>query len=164
MRHEKHRTLSGIGVIEIVVGVAILVIIMVGVVSALHTYVRVGLGNSSTLKALYLAEEGVEAMRFFRDASWSANIAPLAPDTTYYLVFSPAGYLATTTATTTDGFERRFTVSPVYRRDSDKDIVATTSPAAKTIDPNTLEVAVTVRFQGGLSRTIQSYLTNLFDN
>ena len=151
----------GAGLLEVVIGAAIIAVVLLGTVAAFQAFVRSGLATTAKLQASFLAEEGVEAMRSIRDRSWS-EFAGLS-GSTYHLVFS-SEWDATTTTQTIDGvFARTVAVGDVYRRVSDSDIVASTSLDAKSLDPNTKRVEVEVIW--GDTSTVESvtYLTNLFE-
>jgi len=103
-----------------------------------------------------------------RDDAW-ANLSSLTSGAWYYLAWNGTKWTATSTATTTDGtFTRTFKLDDVYRRNSDKDIVASDSADPKALDANTKKLTVQVAF-GGVSTTtptykqIVTYLANLFE-
>ena len=136
---------KGLGLIEIVVGTAIISLSLVGLVTAFNVFIRTGLSNTNKIQATYIMEEGLEAVRYLRDAGYSANISSLTSGTSYYLLFDGSDWSATTTQTLIDSrFDRIVTIADVYRRDSDDDIVASTSPDSKTLDSNTIQATVTV--------------------
>ena len=144
------------GLIEIVIGAAIVGIALVSLMTALQKYMQVGLQNGKKIQAAYFAEEGIEVMRGLRDSSF-ASFAALGGGT-YYLGFSGASWNATTTATTTlQGFTRTVAIEGVYRRNSDNDIVPATSTEAKYLDPGTMLVTVTVTWGGGLASSLVAY-------
>ena len=137
--------LRGSGLIEVVIGAGIIFIVLSGLVSALRLFVHSGSATTEKLQAALLVEEGVEAMRSIRDRSWS-EFNGLSGGT-YHLVLG-SSWSATTTVQLIDSrFTRVFTVESVYRRNSDSDIVASTSPDQKTLDPNTKRVVVTISWR-----------------
>ena len=80
--------------------------------------------------------------RVLRDASW-ANFAAITLDMPYRLALVAGVWQATTSATLIDGvFDRTMTLSSVYRATAGSDIVASTSPVAKAIDPAARHVSV----------------------
>ncbi len=160
---------KGLGLIEIVVGTAIISLSLVGLVTAFNVFIRTGLSNTNKIQATYIMEEGLEAVRYLRDAGYSANISSLTSGTSYYLLFDGSDWSATTTQTLIDSrFDRIVTIADVYRRDSDDDIVASTSPDSKTLDSNTIQATVTVSWDssGSVSEEISAveYLTDFYDN
>lgn len=154
---------SGITLIEIVIGVGIISIILVSLVSSLQFFLKRGLIHTEQIQSSFLLEEGIEVMRFFRDDSWS-NISDLVIDTEYYLFFEGSSWDTTTTATTTNSFTRTVTLRSVYRKDSDDRIVASSSPEAKTLDPNTVLITVKVTSQTSNVEELSTYITNLLNN
>ena len=108
MRHFDQRNISqsGFGLVEALVGFAIVVIVLVGFVSAFQTYLSVQSLNTEKIQAAYILEEGVELTRYLRDESFSTNIETLSVDTPYYVYMSTSTVIATTTATTTGTFTR----------------------------------------------------------
>ena len=118
--------------------------------------------SSNKIRANFIAEEGLEVMRHLRDKSWSANLAPLAPGTLYYLSFD-AGSSAWSTTISSPGlidgvFERTVRVAAVMRDGAD-DIV----DSGGIVDPDTLKIIVTTTWEGR-SVGAETYLTNLFAN
>jgi hypothetical protein len=124
-------------------------------------YLKTALENGKAVQAAYLAEEGVEVMRYLRDASWTQNIAPLSLNTPYGLAMSNA-WVTNSTSTWIGGFNRIVTLASV-ERDAESDIVA----SGGTIDPNIKLVSVSVSWpQHGATttKTVATYLTNLHSN
>lgn len=162
----KHKKISrlggaGVGLVEIVVGAAILSALLFTVSTFLSKSLYASREMSNTVKASFLLEEGLEVARFFRDESWQ-NITGLTPSVDYYLLFSGSSWATTTTVTTDDNiFYRTFVVEDVYR-----DFSGVIVPGG-SIDPNTRKVTSSVSWNSGLSTTtivISTYLTNLFAN
>ena len=147
---------------EVVIGTALILISLVGLTTAYSFYLKAGFKNTDTLKASFLLQEGVEAVTLMRDDAWT-NLSSLAISTPYYLSWNGSKWVATSTAVTVDGtFTRTITLDEVYRRNSDKDIVASTSPDAKSIDFGTKKLTITVVW-GTASSTMVTYLANLFE-
>ncbi|MEK7208222.1 MAG: hypothetical protein AAB699_01580 [Patescibacteria group bacterium] len=152
----------GFSLVEVVVGTALILLSLAALAGAYSFYLKAGLANTDKLKAAFLLQEGVEAVTALRDEAW-ANLSSLAPGTWQYLHWNGATWVATSTATTTDGvFTRDFQLDEVYRRHSDKDIVASTSPDAKAVDSNTRLLTVRVTAPG-INQTLTTHLTNLFE-
>lgn len=155
---------SGFGLVEAVVGAAIIASTLLGVVAAAQLAFRATKEANLKLRALFLAEEGLEAARILRDASFSKNISPLVLGTDYYLNFSGGNWQLTTTAPplTDDVFDRRIRLAAVSRSSSDDIVVS-----GGTLDPNTKEVTVSLNWTNrGQSANIafSTYLANLFNN
>lgn len=156
----------GFSLVEVIIGTALILISLTGLVAGYSFYLKAGLKNTDALKAAFLLEEGAEAVTLLRDDGWSA-LSSLTAGVPYYLSWSGTKWTATSTATTTDAlFMRTVTLDEVYRRNSDKDIVASSSPDAKTLDANTRKL--TVRVSWGTAPSVEerqavTYLTNLFE-
>ncbi len=157
MRHTQ-----GFGLIEIIIGSAIMSVGMLMVVSSYTFYVRYALSNQHNVQVAYILEEGVESVRFLRDTSWSKNIGALSTTTAYYLSFT-SGYWATSTIPQyVDGkFLRSIAISDVKRDVNDK------IASSGTYDPATKLVTVTVSFAdrgATTTKTLSAYITNLYTN
>ncbi|TSC57914.1 MAG: Uncharacterized protein Greene041679_224 [Parcubacteria group bacterium Greene0416_79] len=153
----------GFSLVEVVIGAALILLSLIGLITAYSFYLKAGLKNTDRVKAAFLLEEGVEAVLLLRDGAWS-NLSSLTGGTWYYLAWNGSSWSATTTETVVDSvFTRTFRIDEVYRRDSDKDIVASTSPAAKSVDQNTKRVTVRVATDEGVTGELATYLTNLFE-
>ncbi|MDP7648317.1 MAG: hypothetical protein QGI82_01305, partial [Candidatus Pacebacteria bacterium] len=82
----------------------------------------------------------------------------------YNLAFDGSNWEATTTSALIDNvFDRTITIVDVYRRDSDDDIIASTSPDSKTLDPNTVQVTASVSWDGD-EVNATTYFTNIFND
>ena len=160
MQKKKNR---GFGLIEIIIGSAIILSGILAVIVSYSTYIEYALSNEKNIEAGNLLEEGLEAVTFLRQKSWSANIAPLLNSTTYYLSFNGAYWATTTTPQYVDGlFLRSIKVDDV-NRDSMDAVVA----VGGTYDPNTKKITATVSFWQGHATTTQSistYIANLYNN
>lgn len=157
-------TSKGMGLIEIIIGTSIISLSMVGLIAAFNLFIRAGLANTEKIQAIYLLEESSEAFRHMRDGGWTVNIDSLSKDVSYHLALESSSWIATTTASLIDGvFDRTAVVYDVYRRDSDSDIVASTSPDSKTLDPNIVQITTNVIWNNG-SVNSTTYLTNMLNN
>ncbi len=155
---------AGFSLIEIVIGVAMLTTFLLSISAYYRKVLDVSNDTTRHIQSSFLLEEGLEAVRTFRDQSWTAHIATLAPDTTYYFHWNGTQWHPTTTPQVTEGFfTRSFTVAPVYRDASD-DIAS-----AGVLDLGARKVTVSVTWQrkgGTLSTTdvAETYITDLFSN
>lgn len=153
---------EGFSLMEIVVavGIAALVIFSLGKVN--ETALRLSSESADRIEASLLLNEGVEAMKFLRNKSWSQNIAPLSTSATYYLTFATTTYAATTTAPALiDGaFSREVTISAVTRDAQD------TIASGGVNDSSTRKVTVTVSWQNhdSYSEKIDMYLSDIYQN
>jgi len=159
----------GYSLIEIAVAIALVMAFVSSIVAASHFELKAVNESARKGKAAFLLEEGLEAVRILRDRGWSDNIGPLVSGSTYYPVFSINWKVVATDPGLIDGlFTRTVVFDDVWRRNSDSDIVDVSSGDAKTLDPNTKQVTVTVSWPGpgGAAReeSIATYLTNIFQN
>lgn len=156
----KARKVSGFGLIEVVIGSAILATTIWSIAGYYQQALKVSQSTGQIMQASFLLEEGVEVAQFFRDNSWS-NISGMAAGTPYYLVWGGTAWATSTTPSTVDGtFTRSIVASDVYR-DGNDDI--TTSGG--TIDTGTREITATVTWNDHgttASRSLSAYLTNIF--
>ena len=152
----------GFGLIEIVIGSAIILSGILAVIASYSTYIEYALANEKNVEAANVLEEGLEVMTFLRNKGWNANILPLATTTTYYLSFDGSSWTTTTTAQYVDGmFLRSINIDDVRRDGTDA------ISSSGTIDPNTKKITATVSyFQGHATttRSISTYIANLYSN
>lgn len=157
---------GGMGSLEILIGAAIIVTGILALIIAFNSFFAFALANDENIQAAYLSEEGLEAMTFLRDGSYTGNISPLSTSAIYYLTWdsSASSWETTTTPQYVDGiFLRQITLTAVNRDSSGR---ITTSDEG-TLDPNTRLVTVTLKYFEGHATTTQSmstYLTNFYDN
>ena len=153
---------NGLTLVEVLVATSIVLVFLLALFEVSNLYLRTVFLNTGSVKATFLAEEGLEAIRFLRDSSWDENIVPLSNGTDYGLVLESNLWQATTTNIFIDGiFERIMNLSEVYRDASD-DIVS----SGGTLDSDTRLVTVTVSWktsQATTTRLISTYLSNILD-
>ncbi len=149
---------------EIIIGTTIISLSLVGLITSFNLFVSTGLSNTQKVQAVYILEESIEAFRYIRDDGWTANISTLSKNVSYNLAFDGSNWEATTTSALIDNvFDRTITIVDVYRRDSDDDIIASTSPDSKTLDPNTVQVTASVSWdEDEVNAT--TYFTNIFND
>jgi len=150
---------QGFGLIEIIIGAAIVSLGVLAIVNSFNTYTQYALNNQYNIQTAYLLEEGVEVMRFFRSGGWASQIAPLSTTTTYYLVFSNGNWATTTVPQYIDGrLLRSVTISDVRRNSSDK------IDSTGVYDPNTKLITVTVAQyikSATTTKTLSAYISNI---
>lgn len=153
---------AGFGLIEIVIGAAIILLAILAANTTYTTYVQYALANQGNVQASYLLEESLEAVTYIRDKGWATNIASLNPATTYYLAFTGGTWVSTTAPQYVDGlFLRSINIAAVNRDANDR------IAEAGTLDPNTKLITATVSyFQGHATstKTISTYITNIYNN
>lgn len=152
----------GFGLVEVVVGVSIIASSIFFVMFVAQISQRVMGDGVSKLKAAFLAEEGIEAVKIMRDDGWQSNITPLQSGASYHLAFNGSGWEATSSPIYIDEiFERTFVAEDV-RRDINDDI---SSSGAN--DPNTKKITATVSWlgrKGTTTESVSTYITNIFSN
>lgn len=162
----KNRNLKkGIMLAEVLIAVFIFSVILGVLVTINNLYLTSVSSSLKSVKALYLAEEGMEAVRIVRDTNFS-NFQNLTEGENYYLYFSNSAsstWEATTSDSykSTDGVDRWFVLNPV-RRDYNKIATSTGS-----IDPNIKKVTVYVSWDdksGTTTKSLSTYLTKLIKN
>lgn len=157
---------TGFGLLEIVISVAIIGSTVFALSFVFLIANKLELKASNQIRANFLAEEGLEALRFLRDNSWSGHLANLNTATTYYFSFNAAGSSWSITASSLgliDGvFIRSFTVAAVNRDGADDIVDSGGSPDANTKKFN---VSVAWSERGTYSTTtVSTYLSDIFAN
>lgn len=153
---------SGSGILEVIVGLAIVAVGVFSLLRAYNYYLNFALLHKYNVQAVLLAEEGVEAVKLLRDTSWSSKITPLGTGTPYGIAFVGSSWTSTTTRQYIDGrFDRTFVLSEVYRDSNDR------IASSGTLDSNTRKLIVSVSSRNMLATTtksISTYITNIFAN
>ena len=153
---------SGFGVVEMLIGAAVLSVSLLGIANFFQTALRASGTTQAAVQGDYLLEEGVETTKIFRDLSYTNNFIKISTTTNYYFAWSGTNWATTTTNTFIDGkFERKLTFTDV-KRDVNSDI-----SSSGTYDPDTKLVTVSVAWAGPSGTTthsIQTYVTNIFSN
>jgi len=145
---------KGIVAVEAIVGVTIAALVLLFVSHSIVRFVNTGRDSTEKTQALYLAEEGLEMVRFIRDKKWS-YISDLTDGTTYYLDINATTIATSTTKEVIGEFARSFEISPV-ERDSNDDIVSSGTPDGDS-------KYVTVRIEWGTPTTTVSLVSILAD-
>lgn len=138
------RLRRGVSIVEVILGVSIAALAIAFMSHTIVRYASVGTETLDRTRAVFLAEEGLELMRYLHDDSWT-NMSSLTTGTSYYLTISTTTIATSTTPTLIDGtYTRTITTSPVYRATASDDIVASTSAVSKALDPDTVLVTAIV--------------------
>lgn len=155
----------GFGLIEILIGAAVLSIALLGISSFFQTAFLTSRVTRAQIQSGYLLEEGVEALKLMRDNGYASTIGKLSTTTSTYLTWNATTtkWATTTTNTLIDGKYERKIISADVKRDATNDIAA-----VGTYDSNVKLVTVTVSWKdtrGATStRSIPTYIFNLFNN
>lgn len=152
---------KGFSLVEVLVAATILLVVVLSITRVFSGYVVSSRGSIDSLKAAYLAEEGIEAVKIMRDTGWASSTAYLAG--TYRIAWNGSTWATTTSTMLIDNlFDRTILIEPVYRDSVTKDI-----ETSGTVDPGTKKVTVSVSWNSGAGTTtkaLTTYITNLFDN
>ncbi|MEK7503169.1 MAG: hypothetical protein AAB556_01850 [Patescibacteria group bacterium] len=158
---------AGFGLLEIVIASAVVGVSIFALSAAAVLSGRLQSQSSDKIRANFLAEEGIEAMRFLRDKNWNTNLAGLSPGTTYYVNFSTTtsqwGISQSAEPYIVSLFERKISVERVYR-DINDNIVS--SGGAEDADSKKITSAVSWQERGETTSTvsISTYLSDIFNN
>lgn len=148
--------------VELLVGAAIVAGALVALVGAVNQLAVGARENVAATQAGFLAEEGLEAARLWRDTSWDNKVANLSLGQNYYLVWNSNRWEASVTPSLIDGkFSRVVEVSSAYR-DGNNNLVEN-----GTLDSEARLITTTVGWaskNGTSTRELSTYLTNIFDN
>lgn len=156
----------GFGILEIVIASAVVGVSIFSLSAAAVLSNRLQIQSIEKIRANFLAEEGVEAMRFLRDKSWDVNLANLSSGANYYLGFSTTTSIwsiGATPSTHIDSiFERKISVESVYR-DLNDNIVS--FGGAEDINSKKINVVVSWSERGATSTVqLSTYLSDIFNN
>ena len=152
---------KGFSLVEVLLAGTILAILSSAMISAAiygrETSVLAGYRS----RAVLLAEEGLEAVRFMRDQSWDNNIALVPLDVPFYLVFNN-GWFLDAVPPSPDVFTRTVTFSAANRDPLDNIVAIGGTP-----DPDTRLVTISVSWQGKngiITKNVKTYITDIFQN
>lgn len=160
----KNKNSYGFALVEIMICCAILSAVTI----ALLSYAQKGLELSNLslrqTQAIYLLEEGAEAIKTFRDESWT-NISSLNLATTYYFAYDTSSgvWSLSQTPSTVNGIFTRTVVISAVNRDSNDDIVE----SGGTLDTGSKKVTITVTWldtEGvSNSKVISFYIFDIYN-
>lgn len=151
----------GITLVEVIIGVTILSIVVLMVLLTITLFLDTRGQVMKKTKALYLAEEGQEMLRFLRDEDWTILDGETV-NTPHYFSISGSNITITNTPEIIDGiFLREFELQPLYRQNTTEDIVASTSGSSH-VDTGSLNAVVRVGFDNA-TVTLKTVLTNLLE-
>ena len=147
----------GITVVEALVGISILGFVLVFVSMTQTVFFAASGKVLNTTKAMYLAEEGQELIRYVRDEDWD-EIAALTVGTDYYFDVTSGDIATTTSPEVIDTiFTRKFVLNNL-NRDANDDFVE----SGGSSDTGGRVVTVTVSW-GTESTSLTALVTNIHD-
>jgi hypothetical protein len=152
--------IRGVTSLEVVIGVSIAGIIIAYSANAITQFLNSARTVATETQALYLAEEGLELLRYVRDNDWD-DIDSLSLSTPHYFDIASATIGTTATPEVIGDFTRSFILTNVYRDTSTDDIVASTT-GGSAADPDSKYVMVSVGWgTGGENVSLTTILTNI---
>ena len=153
---------SGFGLVEIVIGSAILSVSLLSISNLFQLTLRASSVTQSAVQGNYILEEGLEITKLLRDTSYATNILGMSTTVDYHYSWNGTTWVTTTVNTLIDGkFDRTITFANV-NRDLNGDIAAT-----GTNDPNVRLATVSISWRdpiGTTTRSVQAYIVNIFGN
>lgn len=151
----------GITVVEILFGVAIMASFMGLLTLAFMLYLQVATAGPKHTAAVFLVDEGIEAIRSMRGRGWDEHIDTLGNGVTYYLYLDNGVWVATTTEQVVDGtFIREFVLSEV-KRDGGGSI----TDASGILDGGSRKVDINVEWDGLIGSSeieMSAYIMDIF--
>lgn len=161
-----YRRRRGFGLVEVVVASAIIGAALSALVPIGHLAFRAVDEAGFRIRASYLTEEGIEALRFLRDAGWSANVSALPTCTPRYLALVAGVWqISSVPEPAVDGIARSLRFEAVTRDGSDNITGRRCTLAGSDLSTRAVTVGVSWSNRGkNASTTISTYLTDLFDN
>ena len=157
----KSRLNKGSSLIELMVGLSVIFVALISLVTAYNFFLSVAGKNTETIKAGFLLEEGIEAIRSIRDEGWD-EFYNLPVDIEQQLTFNSIGWDIATSSSLIDGrFNRAFIIKEIYR-DGYDDIAE-----AGYLDNGSRKIEVFVSwFDKGATTTVSSdvILANIFED
>ncbi len=145
--------------VEIIIVASIITASILGIMAVAQKSIYVSRQTLHSVQASFLLEEGAEAVRVFRDNTWT-NISSLNNATDYYPVFSSGTWSLSTTPSQVGIFTRKVNIASVSRDNTTQDISST-----GTNDPGTKLITVTVSWSEAgttVSKTLSFYIMDLF--
>lgn len=128
--------------VEILVGTSIAALILIATTHTVVRFISAAQEISEKTQAVYLAEDGMELVRYIRDTDW-ATIGALAEDVLYYLAPTESGVVFDASPEVLGEYTRSVVVHDVYRSNTTDDIVASTT-AGSSPDADTRYITITV--------------------
>lgn len=151
---------KGVSLVEVIVASAIIATATVALFASFALVLSSSLRNSSMLKAVFLLEEGSEAVRFMRDYSWNTNISSLSNGINYYFYWDTSlGWRATTTSSLIDSKFDRSVVFSAVNRDASGNVVS----SGGSLDSDTKKATISVAWREGTATTTKNLETYVFD-
>lgn len=158
MKYKQHTTLKsfGISLVEVVVGSAILLTVIISLVFVSVQALRMNQLSLDRAQAQLLAETGFELVRFTRDTSFSL-LEEMDVENPYDIVWDGNAFEIISGASLFGKFSRTITLYPVYR-DSNSNIASSGDE-----DEQGRRVVISVSWQGGeMVEEQEGYVFDIF--
>lgn len=156
-----HRHTKGVTVVEVMISLFIFSLVLVFVFQTFTLFFQAQERALLHTKALFLAEEGIEILKYIRDDDW-ADIDGRTVGTRYYLSVATSSVAITTTPEVIEGrFTRSFILRAGYRSVTNDLVPSGTSGAS--IDGDTYVVESYVTWDTDQEVELQALLTNIHD-
>lgn len=156
----KRISTGGITVVEVIIGVTLLSVIVVMVLFTMTLFLQTRSELVKKTKALFLAEEGIELLRYLRDEDWT-TVAALSKNTPYSFTISGSTVAVTSASEVIDStYTRQFVLKTVYRNSTED--LALSGGGGTHDDDESVWVEMNVGYGAGTT-TLETVLTNIFD-
>jgi hypothetical protein len=153
---------KGISLVEVIIASSIIGLSMIYISNVYGNFLTLSLENTDKVQAVFLLDEGVEAIKTMRNYAWS-TIGSSTPEVDYYLIWQDDRWQSTTTLTFIDNkFIRKYKVVDVYRDPSTLNIVNT----GGTLNPDSkiINIDISWNYKGATSsKTTSFYMFNLYE-
>lgn len=157
------RRQSGLSLVEVIIGVALITVILVVVSQLITLYLTSVESTQDSVVAEYQAESALETVRVIRDTDW-ATLAAAPLDTALYVAYtSGSASLETTNPTSSLPYQAEVYIRSVYR-DMTTNELRSSSDAGTYIDTDARLVEVAVFKDGDQIAAQGTVLTNLFES
>lgn len=160
MKHDFKQ--KGISIVEVIIAIAVVSTVFFAIAQVSILALRASADKNTKAKALVIAQEGMEAARSIRDASWATNIANLNFGAVYYITASSSQWAFT--QINPGLIENKFTRTVVLdntSRNINDDIIDT----GGTNDVYTKKVTVTVSWGSqGKNVKLVGYIMDILKN
>ena len=153
---------KGISLVEVIIASSIIGLSMIYISNVYGNFVKLSLENTDKVQAVFILDEGVEAIKTMRNFAWS-TVASSTPGVDYYLVWQNNRWQSTTTKILVDNkFTRKYNVSNVYRDPITLNIV--TSGGVLNTDSKVVNMDVSWSYKGSTTtKSTSFYMFNLYE-
>lgn len=153
---------KGISLVEVILASSIIGLSMVYIVNVYGNFMKLSLENTDKIQAVFLLDEGVEAMKTMRSYSWS-SIASSTAGIDYYLLWQDGRWQSTTSPLLIDNkFVRKYQTVDVYRDPSTLNIV--TSGGVLNNDSKLINIDISWNYKGSTTtKSTSFYLFNIYE-